>query len=112
EKTAQSVHGFQAPTHPTRNPGLSALPDYRLVFAFDAPPGLTGKALCAGKTGRAPISGRQEVQAAYCLKDMVLTEVRGSSGRTEADLRHLTEQSMLVLFQQDPASHTDTEAWP
>jgi hypothetical protein len=87
----------------TLSPEQAAHPRFRVVVAFDPPPGLDAAALCAGQAATAAkASDRVSLLAAFCQGDAVLASVAGwvakVAGPEDARFRRLMGQAVRDLM--------------
>lgn len=89
--------------HFTADPEAAPHPQYRVVLAFDPPPGQAVEALCAGRVATAARSGeRITVQAAFCDGERALASAQGwvakVDGPADKRFRQLLGQVVRDLF--------------
>lgn len=88
------------PTNFTTTPSANARDGYRMVMVFSGDRYMGGKAVCGGldSTTLKPISGRVEIQAAFCYNDDVLSQVHVAYPQGESALEDAVTQVVLALF--------------
>ena len=100
----------------TTTPSESAREGYRVVMVFSGDRYYGGKAACRDidSAALAPVAGRVQLQAAFCFRDQVLSEVRvrfdASRGLNDSALDHAVAQAVLHLFPlRDPYMEHDND---
>jgi hypothetical protein len=91
-------------THFTKTPDERARENFRVVLLFDAPANSNGHALCADDARATPPGpqGRLRIQAAFCQRQTVLSEVVGEApaiaGPADPALARLVGRLTLALL--------------
>ena len=103
------------PTNFTTTPSASARDGYRMVMVFSGDRYMSAKAACGDldSTAIKPISGRVEIQAAFCYDDDVLSQVHVAYPQGAPALEDAVTQVVLSLFPLydptiDKGSNNDT----
>ena len=103
-EAAANVQTLRQPTHLTVVPGLTARPNFSVVLAFSAAPGIDGDALCRGGGDPVAPSGRVTTAGAFCVSGRAWTEAVGETvadGPNDPQFTRLIHQMMLALFRPD-----------
>ena len=103
-------------TNFTTTPSESAREGYRVVMVFSGDRHYGGKAACRDidPATLAPVTGRVQLQAAFCFRDQVLSEVRvkfdAFRGLNDPALDRAVAQAVLHLFPlRDPYMEPDND---
>ncbi len=87
-------------TNFTTTPGETARLQYRVEFYFDAPDNISGRTLCNRQLELPPPTpkkGRTVILGAFCLRDQVVSEARGTIAQAEpGDERFRAIYSILI----------------
>lgn len=88
------------PTNFTTTPSANARDGYRLVMVFSGDRYVGARAACDGvqDTDLKPISGRVEIQAAFCYESDVLSQVHVAYPQGSDTLDDAVSQVILALF--------------
>lgn len=100
------------PSNFTTTPSSNARKDYRMVLVFSGDPNMSGEAACREIDAAAlkPITGRVEVQAAFCYRDDVLSQVHIAYSQGPSGLQSAVTQAILNLFPlNDPSVEPGNE---
>ncbi|MSO76811.1 MAG: hypothetical protein EXQ87_07850 [Alphaproteobacteria bacterium] len=100
-RAMQATYGGD--TRFTATPDNRARLNFRVILLFGAPADSNGRALCAGDpVGAAPPGNRLRLQAAFCQRHTVLSEVVGEAsaiaGSADPALTRLVERVTLALL--------------
>lgn len=93
------------PSNFTTTPSSNAREGYRMVLVFSGDPYMSGEAACRDVDADAlpPVTGRVEMQAAFCYRDDVLSQAHIAYPQGSAPDSAVT-QAVLALFPiHDPA---------
>lgn len=93
-------HARGRPSNFTTTPSANAREGYRMVLVFSGDPYLSGEAACREVDAESlrPITGRVEIQAAFCYRDDVLSQVHVAYPQGSSALESAVTQVVLALF--------------
>ena len=91
---------YDVRTNFTTNPSADAREGYRLVMVFSGDPYFSGEAVCGNVNEQSlkPVSGRVEIQAAFCYRDDALSAVHVAYPQGSQGLKGAVSSVVLNLF--------------
>ncbi len=99
-------------TNFTTTPGESARLQYRVEFMFDPPINISGRSLCNRELDLptpTPTAGRTEILGAFCLRDQVVSEARGTVVQAQPGDRNFNAVFSILIRRVLPFHKRDLE---
>jgi len=99
-------------TNFTTTPGETARLQYRVEFFFDAPINISGRTLCNRDLGLpppTPANGRTVILGAFCLRDQVVSEARGTVVQAQPGDANLNALFSILIRRVLPNHKRDLE---